>query len=214
MFIFAFFILLLFKFFFVCVCCYFLSISSITRRVACEGVKCLSSGKGKKKEEKGGRDRGREKRAAELIAPRHLFQPMLKNYSTVPPDTAFYPQKDHCQRLKINNRLPINTFPQISPDYKHIDDTSIGSLLVNISLSLSLSLSLCLSPQDVIQINNKKKHNYKNTMYCNYFQDYDHLHIVFFFLILTLNGNIDGVTMSYIFFLELFIQVAAVLCLY
>lgn len=48
------------------------------------------------RKEEGGRDRGRERRAAELIAPRHLFQPMLKNYSTVPPDTAFYPQKDHC----------------------------------------------------------------------------------------------------------------------
>lgn len=56
-----------------------------------EGVKCLSL-----EIEEGGRDRGRERRAAELIAPRHLFQPMLKNYSTVPPDTAFYPQKDHC----------------------------------------------------------------------------------------------------------------------
>lgn len=56
-----------------------------------EGVKCLSL-----EMEEGGRDRGRERKAAELIAPRHLFQPMLKNYSTVPPDTAFYPQKDHC----------------------------------------------------------------------------------------------------------------------
>ena len=42
------------------------------------------------------RERKREREAAELIAARHLFQPMLKNYSTVPPDTAFYPQKDHC----------------------------------------------------------------------------------------------------------------------
>lgn len=58
---------------------------------AYEGVKCLSL-----EMVEGGRDRGRERRAAELIAPRHLFQPMLKNYSTVPPDTAFYPQKDHC----------------------------------------------------------------------------------------------------------------------
>lgn len=58
---------------------------------AYEGEKCLSL-----EIEEGGRDRGRERRAAELIAPRHLFQPMLKNYSTVPPDTAFYPQKDHC----------------------------------------------------------------------------------------------------------------------
>lgn len=54
----------------------------------------ISSEMGEKKE--GGMEGERERRAAELIAPRHLFQPMLKNYSTVPPDTAFYPQKDHC----------------------------------------------------------------------------------------------------------------------
>lgn len=115
-------------------------------------LKCLSL-----EMEEGGRDRGRERRAAELIAPRHLFQPMLKNYSTVPPDTAFYPQKDHCQRLKINNRLPINTFPQISPDYKHIDDTSIGSLLMKIPLSLSPSLSVCLSHRILSRLIKKKK---------------------------------------------------------
>jgi len=67
---------------------------------------CTVHHNGSRANREGGREREKERvRQNAQKAPRpvrtysskrHLLKPMLKNYSSAPPDTAFYLKKNHC----------------------------------------------------------------------------------------------------------------------